>query len=230
MNYWPAEVDQPRRMRRAACSTPSDDLAESGRETAQAHYGARGWVAASQLRPLARHRAHQRLQPRHLGHRRRVALPRTCGSTTSSRGDRQFLAQRAYPLMKDAALFFADSLVEDPKTGWLISGPSNSPEQGGLVMGPTMDHQIIRCLFGACSRPPRILGTDAEFAAQAGRHARAASRPTRSASTGSCRNGCEDKDNPKNAAPPRVAPVGPVSRLRHHLADDQTFSTPPGNR
>ena len=46
--------------------------------------------------------------------------------------------------MKEAALFFNRYLIKDPKTGWLISTPSNSPEQGGLVAGPTMDHQIIR--------------------------------------------------------------------------------------
>ena len=54
---------------------------------------------------------------------------------------------RAYPAMKGAAAFFMSTLVEDPKTGRLVSGPSNSPEHGGLVMGPTMDHQIIRELF-----------------------------------------------------------------------------------
>ena len=54
-------------------------------------------------------------------------------------GDKQFLRETAYPLMKGASLFFVDSLVKDPKTGSLYTGPSNSPEQGGLVMGPTMD-------------------------------------------------------------------------------------------
>ena len=63
-------------------------------------------------------------------------------------GDKQFLRETAYPLMKGAALFFVDCLVKDPKTGCLITGPSNSPEQGGLVMGPTMDRQIVRSLFG----------------------------------------------------------------------------------
>jgi alpha-L-fucosidase 2 len=41
--------------------------------------------------------------------------------------------------MKKTALFFTDYLVSDPLTGWLISGPSNSPEQGFLVMGLTAD-------------------------------------------------------------------------------------------
>ena len=51
--------------------------------------------------------------------------------------------------MREAARFFLDYLFEDPrgKEKWLISGPSNSPEIGGLVLGPTMDHQIIRAVF-----------------------------------------------------------------------------------
>ena len=54
----------------------------------------------------------------------------------------------AYPIMKEAARFFVDYLVPDPENPeYLVSGPSNSPEIGGLVMAPTMDHQIIRNLF-----------------------------------------------------------------------------------
>ena len=68
--------------------------------------------------------------------------------------------------MKGAAEFFVDVLVEDPvhDKGWLVSGPSNSPERGGLVMGPTMDHQIIRRLFADTAQAARVLGTDREFA------------------------------------------------------------------
>jgi alpha-L-fucosidase 2 len=65
--------------------------------------------------------------------------------------------------MKQAAVFFNDFLVKDPKTGWLISTPSNSPENGGLVAGPTMDHQIIRTLFRNCIAATELLGTDADF-------------------------------------------------------------------
>ena len=68
--------------------------------------------------------------------------------------------------MKEAALFFVDYLVKDPKTGYLISVPSNSPEQGGLVMGPTMDHQIIRDLFANTAEAAASLGQDQELAAQ----------------------------------------------------------------
>ena len=56
--------------------------------------------------------------------------------------------------------------TEDPITGFLISGPSHSPEHGGLVMGPAMDHQLIRSLFAATAEAARKLGCDADFAAQ----------------------------------------------------------------
>jgi alpha-L-fucosidase 2 len=68
-----------------------------------------------------------------------------------------------YPYMKGAAEFFVHFLVPDPRTGKLISTPSNSPEQGGLVAGPTMDHQIIRELFANCIEAATILKRDANF-------------------------------------------------------------------
>ena len=52
--------------------------------------------------------------------------------------DMDFLSERAYPVMREAARFYSQFLVEDPATGWLISTPSNSPENGGLVAGPTI--------------------------------------------------------------------------------------------
>ena len=99
--------------------------------------------------------------------------------------------------MRESALFFADFLVEDPKTGWLISGPSNSPEQGGLVMGPTMDHQIIRSLFGACVEAAGILGVDADFAKKlADMKKRIA--PNQIGQHGQLQEWLADVDNPKN--------------------------------
>ena len=68
--------------------------------------------------------------------------------------------------MKGAASFFVDVLVEDPGGKGLISGPSNSPENGGLVMGPAMDHQIIRSLFGNVIAASEILDVDDSFREQ----------------------------------------------------------------
>jgi len=78
--------------------------------------------------------------------------------------DRNFLQERAWPVMKGAARFYADFLVPDPKTGYLVSCPSNSPENGGLVSGPTMDHQIIKSLFRACIEASDLIDADRAFA------------------------------------------------------------------
>jgi alpha-L-fucosidase 2 len=85
--------------------------------------------------------------------------------------DTAFLLE-VYPMMKGAAEFYADVLISDPGTGWLVTAPSNSPEnsfimQDGTVasvcMGPTMDIQIIRELFLQVIRTTHILGIDRDF-------------------------------------------------------------------
>jgi len=90
-------------------------------------------------------------------------------------GDREFLSKQAYPVMKEAAEFFVDYLVEDPKTGKLVSGPSISPENrfrtpdgknSNLTMGPAMDQQIIYDLFTNCIEAADVLGIDDEFTKQ----------------------------------------------------------------
>jgi alpha-L-fucosidase 2 len=78
-------------------------------------------------------------------------------------GDKKFLA-RAYPALKQASLFFEDYLVEDAKTGWLVTSPSFSPEQGSLTAGPTMDEQLVRALMDYTIQAARILRTDRDFA------------------------------------------------------------------
>ncbi len=99
--------------------------------------------------------------------------------------------------MKEASLFFVDDLVKDPKTGRLISGPSNSPEQGGLVMGPTMDHQIIRDLLANTIQAADVLGCDADLASQL-KDVRAKIAPNQIGKYGQLQEWMEDKDDPKN--------------------------------
>jgi alpha-L-fucosidase 2 len=81
-------------------------------------------------------------------------------------GDSDFLAQRAYPAMKGASLFFVDALVDDPKSGYLVTNPSISPEQGPLCAGPAMDNQLVRALLGSTIEAAAILGVDQALAAQ----------------------------------------------------------------
>ena len=89
----------------------------------------------------------------------------------------------------------ADFLVEDPETGWLISTPSNSPEQGGLVAGPTMDHQIVRALFDACIQAGEILGEDPELRAELA-ELRARIAPNQVGRHGQLQEWLEDLDDP----------------------------------
>ena len=101
--------------------------------------------------------------------------------------------------MKSASLFFLDYLVVDPrsKKGWLISGPSNSPENGGLVMGPTMDHQIIRELLRNTAMAAQELNLDAELRDRL-RDTADRIAPNQIGQHGQLQEWLEDKDNPKN--------------------------------
>jgi alpha-L-fucosidase 2 len=109
------------------------------------------------------------------------------------------LAQTAYPLLKGASLFFVDFLIEDPrrKDGWLISGPSNSPEQGGLVMGPAMDHQIIRDLFAYTIQASEILDVDSDLRATLV-DLRSRIAPDQIGRHGQLQEWLEDQDDPNN--------------------------------
>ena len=112
--------------------------------------------------------------------------------------DKEFLAKRGYPLMKGAALFFADYLVEDPLTGKLISGPSNSPEQGGLVMGPTMDHQIIRVPVRAPASKPPAFSAPTRNSPPSSPQTAPRIAPNQIGQHGQLQEWLEDKDDPKN--------------------------------
>ena len=88
--------------------------------------------------------------------------------------DKEFLANRAWPILHDASLFFLDYLVDDG-AGHLVTGPSISPENRyrlpdgsdhSLSMGPTMDIEIVRELFTRTLDAGRILGEDAAFLKQ----------------------------------------------------------------
>jgi alpha-L-fucosidase 2 len=86
-------------------------------------------------------------------------------------GDKQFLRERAWPLLRDSSRFFLDYLVDDG-AGHLVTGPSMSPEnqyrlpdrtRHSLSMAPTMDVEILRELFQRTVQAGEILNTDAEF-------------------------------------------------------------------
>jgi alpha-L-fucosidase 2 len=88
--------------------------------------------------------------------------------------DNEFLRNRAYPILKEAALFLLDYLVKD-ENGNLITGPSLSPEnfyygpdssKVKLCMGPTMDIQLANALFNRLIKSTEILNVDVNFREQ----------------------------------------------------------------
>jgi alpha-L-fucosidase 2 len=162
MNYWPAEVTN-----LAECAEPLftmiAELAETGARTARTHYGARGW--------LLHHNTDLWRNTAPVDGPRSGMWP-TGGAWLATHlwehylysGDKAFLA-RVYPVMKGAAEFFLDTLVEDPSGRWLVTSPSLSPENrhhpdGTVAAGPAMDSQILRDLFDQVVEAGRILGQD----------------------------------------------------------------------
>ena len=195
MNYWPAEVTN-----LSECHQPLfdllDEVAESGRKTAKVHYGCRGWVLHHNT-DLWRGTAPINASNHGIWVTGGAWLCRHLWEHYLFGGDKKFLKERAYPIMKEAAIFFVDFLTEDPKTGWLISTPSNSPEIGGLVAGPTMDHQIIRDLFTNCIEASKTLGLDTDFRRKL-TELRSRIAPNQIGQYGQLQEWLEDKDNPKN--------------------------------
>ena len=195
MNYWPALTTN-----LAECQAPLveaiNELAVSGQSVAKQHYGARGWVVHHNF-DLWRGAAPINASNHGIWVVGGAWLCEHLWQQYLFTGDKQFLAQRAYPPMKAASEFFLDYLVKDPLTGHLISGPSNSPEQGGLVMGPTMDHAIIRSLLGNTAAAARELGRDADFADRLD-EVRKQIAPHHIGGYGQLQEWLEDKDDPKN--------------------------------
>jgi alpha-L-fucosidase 2 len=75
-------------------------------------------------------------------------------------------------VLRGAARFYADTLIEEPEHHWLVTAPSSSPEntvymddgrKAAIVMGPAMDEELIRFLFGAVIEASETLHVDADF-------------------------------------------------------------------
>ena len=183
MNYWPAESGN-----LSDCVEPLikmvKELTDQGAQVAKAHYGAKGWVF------------HQNTDLW------RVAAPMdgpTWGTFTVGGAwltnllyehylynqDKAYLKE-IYPVMKGAVQFFLDFLVKDPKSGWLVTNPSTSPENPPkgtgyeyffdevtdmyyfttICYGSTIDIQILTDLFGYFLDSERFLGMSSDLNAK----------------------------------------------------------------
>ncbi|HPB93137.1 MAG TPA: glycoside hydrolase family 95 protein [Anaerohalosphaeraceae bacterium] len=173
MNYWAAEVTN-----LAECHQPlldlTRDLSETGAVVANVHYDADGWVVHHNTdlwRGAAPINNAGGLWP--------TGAAWLCMHLWwhyEYGGDVNYL-EEVYPLMKGAAEFFADTLVQDPRpgsAGYLLTNPTHSPEQpnpalgddGEIVAGTTMDSQLIRGLFTYVMKAGEILDVDADFRQQ----------------------------------------------------------------
>jgi alpha-L-fucosidase 2 len=194
MNYWPAETTN-----LSECHKPLfkalEELRESGTITAKEHYGARGWTLHHNF-DLWRGTAPINASNHGIWISGAPWLSLHLWEHYLFTGDKDFL-KKSWPILRDCALFFTDYLIEDPETKQLISGPSNSPEQGGLVMGPSMDHQIIRDLFKAVSHAARILGSDEDLAKKLD-EMRPRIAPNKIGKQGQLQEWMQDIDDPNN--------------------------------
>ncbi len=168
MNHWPLEVAN-----LSELNLPLIDLVKRlvapGEKTAKAYYNADGWVAHVITNPWS------------------FTEPGEQASWGASTGsgwlcnnlwehydftlDKNYLKE-IYPVLKGAAKYYNSALIRDPATGWLVTGPSVSPENAfympngkvaSICMGPTIDNQIVRELFGNVINAATILGLDKSF-------------------------------------------------------------------
>jgi len=168
MNYWPAlplnlseTMDPLTRM--------VEDLAVTGARTAREMYGANGWVAHHNT-DLWRASAPIDGPQWGMWPTGGAWLTLALWDRYEYSGDHGYL-QRIYPLLKGAAQFFRDTLVEEPSHRWLVTSPSLSPENPhpfgtSLTMGPAMDQEILRELFTAVTRASEVLDVDRNERAQ----------------------------------------------------------------
>ncbi len=167
MNYWPAEKANLAELHEPFLSMVKD-LAEAGQETARVMYGARGWMAHHNTDIW---RITGPVDPVFWG------IWSGGGGWTSQHlwehylysGDKKYLAS-VYPILRGAATFYVDHLVEHPENQWLVVNPGTSPENapsahGGssLDAGTTMDNQIVFDVFSTAMQAADILKKDATF-------------------------------------------------------------------
>ena len=81
-------------------------------------------------------------------------------------GDIDYLA-KVYPALEGASKFFLSTMITDPATGYLVTAPTSSPENEfvldghrvSICMGPTMDNQLVRELWGNTMKAAEMLGS-----------------------------------------------------------------------
>ncbi|KAG0646373.1 hypothetical protein D0Z07_8455 [Hyphodiscus hymeniophilus] len=171
MNYFPTEM-----LNLSECNTPLmhyvETLAEAGKTTAEQFYGSPGWIA---------HIFSNVWGFTNPGWETSWGL-NFGGSWIASHmiehfeytQDRKFLAEHAFPILKKSADFYLDYMTIDPTNGYLVTGPSVSPENSfftgnpeigeqQLSLAPTIDIVLVRELFTFLIKAASQLNTEIEF-------------------------------------------------------------------
>ncbi|MFC5409252.1 glycoside hydrolase N-terminal domain-containing protein [Larkinella bovis] len=167
MNYWPAEKTNLADLHEPFLNMVQE-LSETGQETARVMYGARGWMAHHNTDIW---RATGAIDGAFWGMWIGGGgwLSQHLWEHYLYNGDKTYLAT-IYPVLKGAAQFYADFLIEHPKYHWLVVNPGSSPENApkahagsSLDAGTTMDNQIVFDAFSTAIRAAELLKKDAAF-------------------------------------------------------------------
>ena len=170
MNHWPCEVCNLSELHLPLIRF-AEGLMPSGSKPARDFYGARGWTAHVVCNPWGF------TAP---GEHPSWGATNTGGAWLALHAWQHYeftqdvgFLREAYPLMREAAQFFLDAMIEEPEHGWLVTAPTTSPENAfwlndstavSVCMGSTMDVQIVSELYDAVCQSAEILGVDAAFA------------------------------------------------------------------
>lgn len=171
MNYWPAEVTNLSELHEPLM-TLIDEVSRTGSETAKIMYGANGWVLHHNTDIWRVTGAIDRA-PSGMWATGGAWLCRHLWERYLYTGNKEFL-RSAYPIMKEAARFFEETMVHEPQHGWLVVCPSSSPEnvhsgskgKSTTAGGCTLDNQLIFDLWNQVITAARLLNVDHELAAR----------------------------------------------------------------
>ena len=174
MNYWPSEVTQLTHLNQPLFKL-IEEIYETGQETAKIMYGCKrpgSWVLHHNT-DIWRVTGAIDNSPSGMWMSGAAWLSSHLWQHYLYTGDKDFLA-KYYPIMKGAAQFFAETMVIDPNTKYLVVAPSNSPENTHMgsnkkytiASGCTMDNQLVCELWNTIIAASKILNCDADFASE----------------------------------------------------------------
>lgn len=197
MNHWGVEVNNLSEYHRPFIAMIKR-IAKEGEKTAKAYYNAPGWVVYMMTNIWGYSAPGEQA---------------SWGASTASgwlcnhlwehylfTGDKAYLKE-IYPILRGAAQFYDYTLVQDPKTGWWVTSPSVSPEnaflmsngkRASVVMGPTIDNQIVRELYEAVIQADSVLAIKDDFAGTLKRKLKDIPPPVQISSSGRVQEWLED--------------------------------------